>query len=190
MAIREVPEEVASKEVIPNEMPPGARLFMQRAHWAFSPWASRIIAKGLFWKWKDQPPLLRRFFQSKTPLLTEYVEDLLSRGVVQEVKSVRFQARMFFVSKKDTNKKRAILDLSPLNVHIQCDNFQMLTISQVRTLLPRSGYTISIDLTDAYWHIPIARRFTRYLGFRVEHKAYTFKVLPFGLNIAPASSRR
>ena len=46
------------------------------------------------------------------------------------------------------------MDLSPLDKYIQCDNFQMLTISQMRTLLPRGAVTISIDLTDAYWQVP------------------------------------
>ena len=50
--------------------------------------------------------------------------------------------------------------MSTLNHYIRCDKFQMLTISQVRTLLPRGAVTISIDLTDAYWHVPIARCLT------------------------------
>ena len=61
----------------------------------------------------------------------------------------------------------------------------MLTISQVRTLLPRGAVTISIDLTDAYWHIPIARRLTPFLGFKLGNQAYTFRTMPFRLNIAP-----
>ena len=61
----------------------------------------------------------------------------------------------------------------------------MLTVAQVRTLLPRNAYTISIDLTDAYWHVPIARQFTPYLGFRLGNKKYAFQLMPFGLNIAP-----
>ena len=56
--------------------------------------------------------------------------------MIKEVKSIRFQGRLFCVPKKDSDRKRVILDLSVLNLSIQCDNFQMLSISQVRTLLP------------------------------------------------------
>ena len=55
----------------------------------------------------------------------------------------------------------------------------MLTISQVRTL-PRGAVTISIDL----WYMPIARRFTPFLGFKLGNQAYTFRAFPFGLNTA------
>ena len=61
----------------------------------------------------------------------------------------------------------------------------MLTISKIRTLLPQEAYTVSIDLTDAYWHIPINRNFSPYLGFKLGRKGYQFKAMPFGLNIAP-----
>ena len=83
------------------------------------------------------------------------------------------------------DKKRIILDLSSLNEHIQCDKFRMLTIAQVRTLLPPGNVTISIDLTDAYWHIPIARNLAPYLGFKLGKQKYAFRAMPFGLNIAP-----
>ena len=42
-----------------------------------------------------------------------------------------------------------------------------------------------IDLKDAYWHVPIHQSFRRFLGFRIGNQKYRFRVLPFGLNIAP-----
>ena len=43
----------------------------------------------------------------------------------------------------------------------------------------------SIDMKDAYWHIPIAKTFRPFLAFSAGMRNYQFKVLPFGLNIAP-----
>ena len=163
----------------------GGRLALFQAQWHFSPWAHSIISTGLGWKWRSNPPKLHRFYQQPTPFLREYVADLLARKVVKPVKSISFQGRLFCVPKKDSAKKRVILDLSVLNKYIQCDRFQMLTIAQIRTLLPRGAYAISIDLTDAYWHIPIARHFSPYLGFALGRKVYAFRTMPFGLNIAP-----
>ncbi|XP_068211771.1 uncharacterized protein [Palaemon carinicauda] len=52
-------------------------------------------------------------------------------------------------------------------------------------LSTQGAYTVSIDLTDAYWHLLIGQRFSPYLGFRLERRAYVFRAMPFGLNIAP-----
>ena len=199
----EVPEEVPSNgdmvgnagaavqpkaKVIPTpneEIPVGGRLTHFRQNWLFSPWAHSIVSKGLGWAWVTTPPKLQPFYQKPTPFLKEYVRELLSKNVIKRTKSIKFQGRLFCVPKRNSDKKRVILDLSRINPYIQCDRFQMLTVSQIRTLLPRGAVTISIDLTDAYWHIPIAHRFVSFLGFRLMKKAYAFKAMPFGLNIAP-----
>ena len=164
----------------------GGRLFHFKNRWTFSPWAQSIVSKGLGWAWnsKSLPPN-RRFFQEPTPVLQSYVKELLSKFVIKKIKSIKFQGRLFCVPKRDSDRWRVILDLSRLNKAIVCDRFQMLTIAQVRTLLPRGAVTCSIDLTDAYWHIPIAHHLIPYLGFRLGNQAYAFRAMPFGLNIAP-----
>ena len=43
----------------------------------------------------------------------------------------------------------------------------------------------SIDLKDAYFHIPIYRGHWKYLRFCIAGKVYQFLVLPFGLSSAP-----
>ena len=169
----------------PEKVPVGGRLTHFRHQWQFNTWAHSIVSKGLGWAWTDQPPVFKSFFQEESLVLKEYVQELLDKAVVKRAKSLKFQGRLFCVPKKDSDKERVILDLSYLNLFIQCDKFKMLTVSQIRTLLPRGAVTISIDLTDAYWHVPIARRFSPYLGFRLGNRAYTFRAMPFGLNIAP-----
>ena len=61
----------------------------------------------------------------------------------------------------------------------------MTTKAKVQTLLPPAAFTCSIDLSDAFWHVPVAERFQSYLGFSVGRKCYRFKAMPFGLNVAP-----
>ena len=55
----------------------------------------------------------------------------------------------------------------------------------VRATLQTGMWTSSIDLKDAYFHVPIHPRFRKYLRFQVLGKVYQFKALPFGLNTAP-----
>ena len=49
----------------------------------------------------------------------------------------------------------------------------------------QGDWACSIDLTDAYFHIPIHQTFRKYLRFAVLGEVYQFTSLPFGLVIAP-----
>ena len=79
---------------------------------------------------------------------------------------------------------RTILDLSFLNEYIQISSFKMLTLSQVRLLLPPGAWTVSLDLKDGFWHLAIAKKFRPYLGFTNRNQNWRFRAMPFGLNIA------
>ena len=61
----------------------------------------------------------------------------------------------------------------------------MLTFTQIRSLLPQGAFSVSIVLIDVCWHLPIARRFSPYLDFRLNCQAYVFRTRLFGLNVAP-----
>ena len=49
----------------------------------------------------------------------------------------------------------------------------------------QGDWATSISLKDAYFHIPIAKGYRKFLRFVVNGKAYQFKALPFGLATAP-----
>ncbi|XP_068250227.1 uncharacterized protein [Palaemon carinicauda] len=61
----------------------------------------------------------------------------------------------------------------------------MLTLQHIRTLLPKGVYTVSIDLADAHWHLPMSRPFSSYLGFKLQKKKFVFRAMPFELNTFP-----
>ena len=46
-------------------------------------------------------------------------------------------------------------------------------------------WATSIDLTDAYMHIPIKQCHKKYLCFQVEERKLRYRALPFGLSPAP-----
>ena len=78
-----------------------------------------------------------------------------------------------------------VLDLSVLNRFIPCPSFKMTTTKSVRQAIDRRSWIVTLDLKDAYWHVPIRESFRNFLAFQVEDRAYRFKAMPFGLNIAP-----
>ena len=96
-----------------------------------------------------------------------------------------FLNRLFEVPKKDSDTSRLVLDVSRLNKHITPFKFKMTTVASIRLALRPGCYMASLDLKDAYWHVPIHRAYRPYLAFSAGEQIFQFRVLPFGLNIAP-----
>ena len=90
-----------------------------------------------------------------------------------------------FLVPKRSGKFRMILNLKRINVHIRPDHFRMETLRSILPLLRPGDWTASIDLKDAYHHVPIAPASRDLLGFTVAGGTYRFKALPFGLRPAP-----
>ncbi len=92
--------------------------------------------------------------------------------------------RYFLIPKKDGGI-RPILDLRDLNVFLKHLPFHMLRVADVIRAVNRNDWFVTIDLTDAYYHIPIVAHHRRFLCFHVNGVTYQFRVLPFGLALAP-----
>ena len=58
-------------------------------------------------------------------------------------------------------------------------------LGTVKDLLRQGDYMVKIDLTDAFYHVPIARKDRRLLQFRWKDVLYQYNCLPFGLASAP-----
>ncbi len=91
-----------------------------------------------------------------------------------------------FLVPKPNGQVRPVFNLSKINLFIVCPHFKMETARSIQEALLPGEYVISIDLKDAYFHIPIHPKFRRYLRFYFQGVVYQFRVLPFGINIAPS----
>ena len=80
---------------------------------------------------------------------------------------------------------RPILDLRPLNKHLKVLKFCMLHTTDVLQGIRKHDWFTAIDLEDAYFHVPIAPHHRQFLRFAFEGRAYQFRVLPFGMSLAP-----
>jgi len=63
--------------------------------------------------------------------------------------------------------------------------FRMLRMADVLQSVPQGAWFVSIDLKDAYFHVPIAPHHRQFLRFAFQGQAYQFKVMPFGLSLDP-----
>ena len=104
--------------------------------------------------------------------------------IVRDTTSPGFYSRIFLVKKK-TGRFSLIIDLSSLNKMMKVDHFQMETVASIRRAIPPGAWAVSIDLMDAYLHIPIHPASRKYLRFSLEGTIYQFRALPFGISTAP-----
>ena len=61
----------------------------------------------------------------------------------------------------------------------------METQGSVRSAIRSQEWTVSIDVRDAYLHVPMHQAVRKYLRFVVNKKVYQFTCLPFGLGTTP-----
>lgn len=104
--------------------------------------------------------------------------------IIQEINTPAFYSHLFVVPKPG-NRWRPVIDLSILNTFINAPHFKMETAKAVRNSVRPNEYAVSLDLTDAYLHIPIHKSTRKYLRFAIDGVVYAFKALPFGLNLSP-----
>ena len=111
---------------------------------------------------------------------------LIDKKVIEKTtfESGQFVSNIFTRPKKN-GKYRMILDLSNLNIYLKYNHFKMDTLETALTLISRNCFMSSIDLRDAYYHIPIAKEHRKYLKFIWKGQMYQFCVLPNGLSSGP-----
>ena len=123
----------------------------------------------------------------KDQALTSCIHSLLSMNAierVENVKSIGFYSRLFLVPKPH-QRWRPVIDVSRLNTFLLVERFKMETPESIRTSLIPGEWVSSIDLSDAYLHIPINPNSRKYLRFCHKSQVFQFTSLPFGLTTAP-----
>ena len=63
--------------------------------------------------------------------------------------------------------------------------FKMLTAEVTRNSIYKGEWVFSVDLMDAYFHVPIHKKAQNLLRFHVGGRLFHFRVLPFGIAMAP-----
>ena len=119
--------------------------------------------------------------------VAEQVADLRSKGAIEPAPlplEPGFYSRLFVVPKA-SGGWRPVIDLSALNRYLKIPSFRMETHMSILAALEGSRYAASVDLQDAYLHVPMHPRARPYLRFVHQQQVWQFKALPFGLSTAP-----
>lgn len=156
-------------------------------------WVLQVIEVGYQPSFLTQPPLAV-FPIGFTPpsdlrkweFLNEEVRSLVRKGAVFEVPNPGpgFYSNLFLVPKR-TGGWRPVINLSRLNRFLIVPHFKMESTRAVSAAVRPGDWAISIDLSDAYFHIPLNPVFQPYTRFVWSGRVYQFRALCFGLATAP-----
>ncbi|XP_074470437.1 uncharacterized protein LOC141754903 [Sebastes fasciatus] len=158
------------------------------------PWVVATLSQGYNLQFRRRPPVFSGIRLStvrdptKSQALRQEVATLLGKGAIEELGLETQQGgfySVYFLIPKREGGFRPILDLRGLNTFLKVLPFHMLSTADVLQNVTRHSWFTSIELKDAYFHVPIALPHRQYLRFAFEGKAFQFKVLPFGLSLAP-----
>ena len=69
-------------------------------------------------------------------------------------------------------------------------HFKMDTLVKVLNLMKVEDWVISLDLTDAYLHVPIFQKSRKFLRICVQDVCFQWKALRFGPAFAPRASTK
>ena len=182
--------------------PVGGRLRSFRRDWQTNKCSSNmlnIITNGYVQPFISKPilvrfPLIQSEYKArqKDQALATCIQSLLSKNTIQRVENVKslgFYSRLFLVPKPH-QRWRPVIDLSRLNTFLHVKKFKMETPESIRTSLIPGEWVSSIDLSDAYLHIPIHPNSRKYLRFCHRLQVFQFTSLPFGLATTPRSLQR
>jgi len=152
-----------------------------------------VLRWGYRIQFRDRPPTsLHPICPSdshhlKNIIIQEQIDSLLSKGALEEVPQPvgpGFYSRLFVVPKPN-GTWRPIIDLKRLNDFVLIPRFKMESLHTVWAALIPGNLTFSIDLSDAYFHVPMHPSSRKYLRIFFQGKVYQFKALPFGLSTSP-----
>ena len=116
------------------------------------------------------------------------INTLVEKNVIEKVEFPQsltgFYSTLFLVPKKN-GKMRMVTNLKPLNSFLKKIHFKMDTMQKVINLVKPKDWAISLDLSDAYLHVPIFQKHRQYMRFCVQNQCYQWKTMCFGPTCAP-----
>ena len=131
-------------------------------------------------------PRAIQFADAEFASIDKQISTFLKMGVIEIAYHGQdeFVSNIFTRDKKD-GSKRMILNLVKLNQFIRYQHFKMDTIDTVIDLMRANCFMASVDLSNAYFSIPVSKADRRFLRFLWHEQLYQFAVLPNGLSCAP-----
>lgn len=140
----------------------------------------------LSWPSQDHVPRPFRMNIEQSNFIDGELSSLYEKDIIEREGDISdHYISNIFLRPKPNGSFRMIIDLSRLNNDIEKRHFKMQHLDVAIDMLSRGCYLASIDLKDAYYSVPINKKFRRFLCFQWKGQFLRFKAMPFGLTSAP-----
>jgi len=118
---------------------------------------------------------------------TREIERLVATGAIKEVhrEFLKEVSPVRLVPKNGHKKFRLIVNMRRLNKTLPIRHFKMEGLGTVLRLARPGDSFVTWDLKEGYFHIPVERESSRYLGVHWGGRFYAYQVLPFGCSLSP-----
>ena len=116
------------------------------------------------------------------------LKDMIESGIIEPSHS-EWSSPIVVVKKKDGNI-RICIDYRRLNSATPVDPYPMPRPDELIDKLGRAKYITILDLSKGYWQVPMKEEDRAKTAFTTSFGHFQFKVMPFGLNGAPATFQR
>lgn len=138
----------------------------------------------------SSPPIsyenANRVYSSKDiQFVDSEIRKLFNNGAISKVNDKPFCVSALFTVPKKQKKLRLVIDLHPLNQHVNTPYFKNDGIDTVCDLIEADDLMITVDLKDGFHHVAIHPDFRQFLGFQWRGQYYVWNVCPFGLSSSP-----
>lgn len=177
------------------EIPVGGRLKFFHKNWekiTQDKWVLSVIQYGYKLEFNKIPPFNgikeTQANAKNQEIISEEVNSLLRKRVIVPVQKKQIKEGFYstiFLVKKKNGGLRPVINLRPLNQYLKKIHFKMDTLKTVLGLVKKGDYAISLDMKDAYFHLPVHQSHQKYLRFCFMGQVYQFTALCFGPTSAP-----
>ena len=117
------------------------------------------------------------------PWLHQELDRAIAAGAYEAATCTDFVAPAFII--KQRNKLRLVINFRQINKSCIDMSCRYEGLRDLRHLLQRNDWMLSLDLQDAYWHIPVAQDHRKYLTFCIDGRTLQCAALPFGWKGSP-----
>ena len=116
------------------------------------------------------------------------LKEMEQAGIIERSSS-EWAAPIVLVKKKDSTLRMCV-DYRRLNAVSQMDAYPMPRVDELIDRLGDAKFITTLDLSRGYWQVPVSPKDQAKTAFTTPYGLFQFRVMPFGLQGAPATFQR